>query len=45
MVTPNTDKNAWWIKDNYSREEIDQLVSYVIQLSIDGVRKGVKPPE
>ena len=26
-------------------EEIDQLVSYVIQLSIDGVRKGVKPPE
>ena len=26
-------------------EEIDQLVSYVIQLSIDGIREGVKPLE
>jgi hypothetical protein len=26
-------------------EEIDQLVSYVIQLAIDGVKEGVKPPE
>ena len=26
MVTPNTDKNAWWIKDTYSRAEIDHLV-------------------
>ena len=28
MVTPNTDKHAWWIKDSYSREEIDQLVQW-----------------
>ena len=28
MVTPNPDKNAWWIKDRYSREEIDQLVQW-----------------
>ena len=26
-------------------EEIDQLASYVIQLAIEGVRTGVKPPE
>jgi adenosylmethionine-8-amino-7-oxononanoate aminotransferase len=28
MVTPNPDKSAWWIKDSYSREEIDQLVQW-----------------
>ena len=28
MVTPNTDKSAWWIKEEYSREEIDQLVQW-----------------
>ena len=28
MVTPNPDKSAWWIKDDYSREEIDQLVQW-----------------
>ena len=26
MVTPNPDRNAWWIKDTYAREEIDHLV-------------------
>ena len=28
MVTPDTDKSAWWIKDSYGREEIDQLVEW-----------------
>ena len=28
MVTPNTEKKAWWIKDSYTREEIDQLVQW-----------------
>ena len=28
MVTPNPDKHAWWIKDSYTREEIDQLVQW-----------------
>ena len=26
MVTPNSGKSAWWVKDDYSREEIDLLV-------------------
>ena len=26
-------------------EEIDQLASYVIQLAVDGIQEGVKPPE
>lgn len=28
MVNPNPDLNAWWIKDDYSREEIDRLVQW-----------------
>ena len=28
MVTPNAGKDAWWIKDSYSREEIDKLVQW-----------------
>jgi hypothetical protein len=28
MVTPNPDMSAWWIKDSYPREEIDQLVQW-----------------
>ena len=31
MVTPNSDKSAWWVKDDYSREEIDQLVQWGIE--------------
>lgn len=31
MVTPNSSKAAWWIKDNYSREEIDQLVQWGLE--------------
>ena len=28
MVTPVPNKDAWWIKDSYSRAEIDQLVEW-----------------
>ena len=31
MVTPDSSKAAWWIKDNYSREEIDQLVQWGLE--------------
>jgi adenosylmethionine-8-amino-7-oxononanoate aminotransferase len=31
MVNPNPDNNAWWIKDSYSREEIDQLVKWGLE--------------
>jgi adenosylmethionine-8-amino-7-oxononanoate aminotransferase len=31
MVTPNPAKEAWWIKDSYSREEIDQLVQWGLE--------------
>ena len=31
MVTPNTEKSAWWIKDSYDRAEIDQLVEWGLQ--------------
>ena len=28
MVTPNNNNSAWWVKDDYSRDEIDQLVKW-----------------
>ena len=28
MVQPNPDKSAWWLKDSYSPEEIEQLVRW-----------------
>jgi hypothetical protein len=28
MVTPNPGKEARWIKDSYSREEVDQLIQW-----------------
>ena len=31
MVEPNTDKSAWWIKDQYSEEEITQLVEWGLE--------------
>ncbi len=31
MVTPDSSKSAWWLKDNYSREEIDQLVQWGLE--------------
>lgn len=31
MVTPNMDKNAWWIKDEYSSEEVNQLVQWGLE--------------
>ena len=31
MVTPVEGKHAWWIKDSYSREEIDQLVEWGLE--------------
>lgn len=31
MVEPNNDKSAWWIKDQYSEEEITQLVEWGLE--------------
>ncbi len=31
MVHPNPDKSAWWIKETYDQEEIDQLVQYGLE--------------
>ncbi len=31
MVQPNTDKSAWWLKETYTQEEIDQLVQYGLE--------------
>ena len=28
MVQPNPEKSAWWIKDSYSQQEVDQLVDW-----------------
>ncbi len=28
MVQPNPDKSAWWIKDSYSTQEVEQLVDW-----------------
>jgi adenosylmethionine-8-amino-7-oxononanoate aminotransferase len=28
MLSPNSERSAWWIKDVYSQEEIDQLVAW-----------------
>ena len=28
MVQPNPDKSAWWIKDSYTQQEVDQLVDW-----------------
>ena len=28
MVQPNPDKSAWWIKDSYSEQEVEQLVDW-----------------
>jgi adenosylmethionine-8-amino-7-oxononanoate aminotransferase len=31
VFTPNDEKQAWWIKDSYSEEEIDQLVAWGLE--------------
>ncbi len=31
MVEPNPDKSAWWIKDSYSGEEVEQLVEWGLE--------------
>ena len=31
MVQPNPDKSAWWIKDSYSGEEVEQLVEWGLE--------------
>ena len=28
MVQPNPDRSAWWIKDSYTPQEVDQLVQW-----------------
>ena len=28
MVQPNPSKSAWWIKDSYTEDEIEQLVQW-----------------
>ncbi|MBI2170865.1 MAG: aspartate aminotransferase family protein [Chloroflexi bacterium] len=31
MVQPNSDKSAWWLKETYTQEEMDQLVQYGLE--------------
>ncbi len=31
MVRPNPDQSAWWVKDSYDQEEVDQLVQWGLE--------------
>ena len=37
MVRPNPDKSAWWVKDSYDQEEVDQLLGKISKHGIAGL--------